>query len=325
MDTRKNRPPVDIAGFGLHRWLLIDPAASHDLGCSNEQGLARGCADLQVPHGPSDSGDKAREDEVSLLTSKQLAQFVAAGYLRFDAVVDPAVNDATTTELDGGRSLPRAGRPLDSVYPNGSPLRQMLQTPVVAGAIRSLVGPDPFAHNHDTHVRPPDHGRAQPLHADQIADLRQSRHTSGSFDLTIMYYPRDVTLEMGGTLVVPGSHLRRIQGADIGRYQNLRGQVPTVCPAGTVMLLHHGIWHCGRRNDGEMPRYMFRVRVHPTVPQVCLWDTSDLEDPEVAKILGQRFDWYELAPARHELVNRTRLWRFLTGNPAYEMGARTET
>ncbi|MGH3490594.1 MAG: phytanoyl-CoA dioxygenase family protein [Actinopolymorphaceae bacterium] len=262
-------------------------------------------------------------DQVPLLTSKQLAQFVAAGFLRFDGVVDPPVGDAAAAELDSGRPLPKAGRPLDSVYPDGSPFQLMLRTPVVAGGIRSLVGSDAFAHNHDTHVRPPDHGRAQPLHADQIADLRLSRGTFSGFDVTLMYYPRDVTLEMGGTLVVPGSHLRQIQGADIGRYQNLRGQVPTVCPAGTVMLLHHGIWHCGRRNDGDQPRYMFRVRIHPTVPQVRLWDTSDLGDPEVAKILGQRFGWYELAPARHELISRTRLWRFLTGDPTYELGART--
>ncbi|MGW5362989.1 phytanoyl-CoA dioxygenase family protein [Actinopolymorpha pittospori] len=254
-------------------------------------------------------------DRLPLLTSKQMAQFVAAGFVRFDAVVDPAIGDAMAAELDSGRALPRAGRPLESVYPDGSPFQRMLQTPVVAGAIRSLVGPDAFAHNHDTHVRPADHGSAQPLHADQIAELRVSRDVSSGFDLTVMYYPREVTLEMGGTLVVPGSHLRQIQGADIGRYQNLRGQVPMVCPAGTVTLLHHGIWHCGRRNDGDRPRYMFRVRIHPTVPQVRLWDTSDLDDPEVARILRQRFDWYELASARHELINRTRMWRGLTGEP----------
>src|SRR5690606_11648338 len=134
---------------------------------------------------------------------------------------------------------------------------------------------------------------------------------------------REVTLEMGGTLVVPGSHLRQIQGADVGRYQNLRGQMPMVCPAGTVLLLHYGIWHCGRRNDGDKPRYMFRVRIHPTVEQVQLWDTSDLDDPEIGAILSQRMDWYELASARVELVNRTRLWRYLIGDPSFEIGTRT--
>ena len=93
-------------------------------------------------------------DRLPLLTSKQMAQFVAAGFVRFDGVVDPAIGDAMAAELDSGRELPRAGRPLASVNPDGSPFQRMLQTPVVAGAIRSLVGPDAFAHNHDTHVRP---------------------------------------------------------------------------------------------------------------------------------------------------------------------------
>lgn len=262
-------------------------------------------------------------DAHRLLTSKEMAQFVATGFLRFDGIVDESINDAAVAALDGGGSLPSAGRPLDDVYPAGSPFQRMLQTPEIHAALRSLVGPNALAHNHDTHVRPPDHGQAQPLHADQIIDLRLDRTSFDGFDVTLMYYPREVTLEMGGTLVVPGSHLRQIQGADIGRYQNLRGQMPMVCPAGTVMLLHYGIWHCGRRNDGDQPRYMFRVRVHPTVEQVRLWDTADLGDPEVGKILAQRMDWYELASARVELVSRTRLWRSLIGDLTFEIGTRS--
>jgi hypothetical protein len=42
---------------------------------------------------------------------------------------------------------------------------------------------------------------------------------------------------MGGTLIVPGSHLRRTNESDTGRYQNLLGQIRLTCPAGTVVLL----------------------------------------------------------------------------------------
>jgi hypothetical protein len=47
-------------------------------------------------------------DRLPLLTSKQMAQFVAAGFVRFDGVVDPAIGDAMAAELDSGRELPRA-------------------------------------------------------------------------------------------------------------------------------------------------------------------------------------------------------------------------
>lgn len=59
---------------------------------------------------------------------------------------------------------------------------------------------------------------------------------------------------------MPGSHLRRINESDTGRYQNLRGQDRLVCPAGTVVFLHHGLWHGGRRNDSDTMRYMFKIR-----------------------------------------------------------------
>jgi ectoine hydroxylase-related dioxygenase (phytanoyl-CoA dioxygenase family) len=147
------------------------------------------------------------------------------------------------------------------------------------------------------------------MHADAIIDTR-----TDAFDMQLMYYPREVTLEQGGTLSVPGSHLRRINESDIGRYQNLRGQTRLTCPAGTVVFLHHGIWHGGRRNDSDIRRYMFKIRFNPTVRQLRLWNTDDIDDPAVVKELNTRFPWYEGATGRLEQVNRARLWRALTGN-----------
>ena len=132
-------------------------------------------------------------------------------------------------------------------------------------------GPGAAVDHHSVHVREPHGGDAQPLHADAIIDVRPD-----AFDVQLMYYPQDVTLDMGGTLSVPGSHLRRINESDTGRYQNLRGQSRLVCPAGTVVFLHHGLWHGGRRNDSDTIRYMFKIRFNPTVRQRRLWDTSDL-------------------------------------------------
>lgn len=140
-----------------------------------------------------------------------------------------------------------------------------------------------------------------------------------AFDVQLMYYPQDVTTEMGGTLSVPGSHLRRTNESDTGRYQNLRGQTRLTCPAGTVVLLHHGIWHGGRRNDSDILRYMFKIRFNPTVPQVRLWDTSDLDDPAVAGELSRTFPWYEPATGRLEVYNRVKLWRALTGDDTFDI------
>lgn len=255
-------------------------------------------------------------DSAQLLSSVQMAEFVATGFLRFDAVVPEDVNAAAMAEMDAGRKQVKAGTPLAQAYPAGSAIGRMLDLPVVKGAWHSLVGADATFHNHDIHIRRNDGGGAQPLHADQIVDTRERRGSKHAFDVTLMYYPHDITLDMGGTLIVPGSHLRSVSGADIGRYQNLRGQIRLTCSAGTVLLLHHGIWHCGRRNAGDRARYMFRVRIHPEVRQVRLWDVDGdhgHDDGQVQQILMQRFPWYELADARLDMTKRVKLWAVLTG------------
>jgi hypothetical protein len=206
------------------------------------------------------------------------------------------------------------GSSVPAAYPAGSFVRRLLELPAVAGALRSLVGPGPAVDHHYVHIREPHEGRAQPLHGDAIIDVR-----TDAFDVQLMYYPQDVTLDMGGTLSVPGSHLRRTNESDTGRYQNLRGQSRLVCPAGTVVFLHHGLWHGGRRNDSDVVRYMFKIRFNPTVRQRRLWDTSDLGDPRVAGELSTTFPWYEPATGRLEIYHRVLLWRALTGDDFFDL------
>jgi hypothetical protein len=249
-----------------------------------------------------------------LLTSVRMAHFVAHGFLRMDAVVPQDMNTEAMDVLREG--VPRAphGVPIGDAFAEGTFARRLLELPEVAGAIHSLVGPAPTYDFSTVIVRSPHQGRAQPLHSDLILDTRDD-----AFDITLMYYPQDVGLDMGGTLIVPGSHFRRITETDIGRYQNLRGQVRLQCAAGTVLLLHHGLWHSGRRNDSDVPRYMFKVRLNPTVKQVRLWDTGDLQDPAVLDALRVHFPWYEGAAGKLEYRGRTVLWRALTGDDTFDL------
>jgi hypothetical protein len=198
-------------------------------------------------------------DRKYLLTSRQMATFVAKGYLRFDELIPADINEAAMREIDQDVKSAAAGTPLSQCYPPPSALGAMIRMPEVQGIIRSLVGPDPLFDHQAIHVRQPNEDSAQHLHADSIIDTRLH------FDIQLMYFPHDVPLEMGGTLLVPGSHFRRINEMDIARYQNIRGQIPMVCKAGTILILHHGIWHCGRQNKTNSVRYMFKLRLNPVV------------------------------------------------------------
>ena len=267
-------------------------------------------------------------DKQHLLNSYQVAEFAARGFLRFDELVPDAINRAVMRDIDSNaiQGAP-AGTPLSQCYA-GTAIRDMLDLPPIQGLIHSLVGADPLFDHDAIHVREPNQGRAQGLHADSIIDLRTH------FDIQIMYFPHDVPLEMGGTLLLPGSHFRRINEADIAAYQNMRGQIPMVCKAGAVLALHHGIWHCGRQNKTDRRRYMFKLRLNPAERQLRLWNTDDLDESyrahqeifterrgqkSIQDILSQREPWFEAASGRLEIVNRIKLWRFLTGDDGFDV------
>lgn len=269
-------------------------------------------------------------DKQYLLNSKQMASFVARGFLRFDELVPQAINDAVMAEIDAGtiKAAP-AGTPLSHCYPEPSALGRMIRMPEIQGIIQSLVGPDPLFDHHAIHVRQANEGQAQGMHGDSIIDTRMH------FDVQLMYFPHDVPLEMGGTLLVPGSQYRRINEMDIARYQNFLGQIPMVCKAGSVLALHHGIWHCGRQNKTSQKRYMYKIRLNPRVRQMRLWNTDDLPVDQgkhkpiftretnavedIQTILGKQEPWFEDAAGRLEVVNRVKMWRFLTGDNNFDV------
>lgn len=274
----------------------------------------------------------ATVDNELLLTTNQMASFAARGFLRFDRLVPLALNQKVLAAFRAGPvARPAAGAPLSTCYPPDSPLRELMHLPAIQGIVQSLVGPDPLFDHHAIHIRQPQEGKAQGLHGDSIIDTRLH------FDVQLMYFPHDTPWEMGGTLLLPGSQFRRINESDIARYQNFVGQIPMVCDAGTVLALHHGIWHCGRRNQTNRTRYMFKIRLNPRVRQRRLWNTEELDtqmaaDPVTSvhardaqqetlySILARREAWYEYPVGRLEMVNRIKFWRFLTGNMQFDLG-----
>ena len=269
-------------------------------------------------------------DKKYLLTTAKMAEFVARGFLRFDELVPDEINQAVMAAFDkGGIEAAPAGTPLSRCYPEPSPIGAILRMPEIQGIIHSLVGPDPLFDHHAIHVRQPREGNAQGMHGDSIIDTRMH------FDIQLMYFPHDVPLEMGGTLLVPGSQYRRINEMDIARYQNFAGQIPMVCKAGSLLALHHGVWHCGRQNNTDRKRYMYKIRLNPVVRQYRLWNTDDLAAmtggpkhiftreqnavADVQTILSRGEAWYEDAGGRLEIVNRVKMWRFLTGDESFDV------
>ena len=245
-----------------------------------------------------------------LLDSAQVAQFAALGVLRFDELVPDDLNETAHREMaEKPPSRPPAGTPLSDCFPAPSAIGAVIRLPEVQGIIESIVGPGSLYDHHAVHTRQPRQVTGQAIHGDAIIDTRTEH-----FDLQLLYFPHDVPTEMGGTMVLPGSHFRRINEADIGRYQNFKGQMKMEGKAGTIFALHHGIWHSARRNETDQTRYMFKIRLNPQVRQLRLWNTHDIDQPgergeaaraEIDGILSKQEPWFEMADGRLEIGSST--------------------
>ena len=283
-----------------------------------------------------------------------MAHFVARGFIRFDAVVPDAINQQFLDDIgdvaDRSESpmtqygkimqssvvpLVPAGTKLNQAYPKDSALNKLVRLPEIKGAIDSLVGTGSLVDHHFLHITfPPKHYPkgyeqvAQPYHQDSTIDPRQA------FDVQLFYFPHEVTLDMGGTRFVPGTHLRVVSEAAIARYQNIQGQQHVVCPAGTVMFFHMGLWHGGGLNLSEQLRYMFKIRLCPTKRQSRLWNFSDREqqrpqrpifwtggprdETNLHAILTKPEKWFEADTGRLEYLNRIKLWRYITNDKNFD-------
>jgi len=263
-------------------------------------------------------------DTRHLLDSKQVATFVARGFLRFDEIVPRTLCEEALAEIAAGarpshyqakRGEPASrwpGQPLDEVWPDSVGLAAIVHSPAIAGIIQSLVGPRAIYDHHYAHAIEPNQRWSQPWHADAIVDPRTA------FDIQLFFFFQDTPRAMGGTMILPGSHLRRVNESDVARYQNFVGQMPTVCNAGTLLVCHHGIWHCGQPNITPTRRVMLKLRLNPSVPQRLLWNTADLGDTAISGILGSPEPWHG-NEARLEVVNRIKLWRHLTGDARFDV------
>lgn len=250
----------------------------------------------------------AQSDRAHLLTARQMAEFVSVGHLVLNEVVPDELNHIVHQELREHQARQ------NSFWSTSPHIRQVFDLPGVRGALDSLVGPDPIYDHSAVHVVGPEQTRAQSYHADSILDTRPL-----AFDVQAFYFCHDTPYEMGPTLILPGSHLRRANTGSIARYKNVLGQKRLACKAGTVVIMHHGIWHCAQPNQTDVVRYMFKLRLRPRVVQRNLFNTADIDDPEVRDILYRAYQPWQGNEARLDHMQRARLWRYVTGDDAVDV------
>lgn len=290
------------------------------------------------------------------LTTAEMAEFVANGYLRFDGLVPDSLNKKALIELTDlypvkvsnavrasglnpktrgisetkeGVATPESLSPLSECYPPPSAIGEMLRLPQVHGIIESLAGPNPLFDHDFVHFIAANSPTGQHLHVDAVIDNRDP-----SFDIQLFYFPTEVKPGAGGTRFVPGSHLRYTRAEGVSRYQNILGEQQYHGSAGTVLIFHQGLWHAGQPNPSPEDRWMYKIRLNPTIPQVRLWNQDDFEPrhndakdhtfahprtDSVAQQLRKMQPWQKGHEARYEQMERARLWRYLSGDNNFDV------
>ena len=193
-------------------------------------------------------------------------------------------------------------------------LAQVVEHSGVRAIAQSLLGPGYEVHPHRHFYNNQPGSQSQGWHVDAATPDHMLR------GLILFYYPQDVDLSMGPTILVPGSHFRDAPMDRLSSYANIRGQKNFVGPAGTLAVLHPDLWHARSRNRSAQPRYMIKFMLtRPDQPTGPSWRHDEqAAGPmflrKVREFVGpiQGFCSDYLA----EWEWRRRLWNWMRGAPA---------
>lgn len=245
-----------------------------------------------------------RNDDAPLLTDEQVRRFITDGYLVFKADIAAEVNAAIRERMH--ESVHRFEDRGNNLLPRCPELNQVFADPTLRGAVRSTAGPDAIMHPHRAiHHSGPAAGRKH-WHKDSYWGYRRRYRNHRPWWVMIMYYPQDVTFEMGPTHVLPGRqyHLTRADDDE-------RGSAYVTGEAGTFFLIHYDLWHTAYFNTSDAHRYMLKFEfVRMARPTRPTWQCEDT---------AWRQPHGDLPLTPHPQLWQS-VWNWMTGSPAPPTG-----
>ena len=255
-----------------------------------------------------------------LLSDLEVVDFIVNGYLILNVPHREGLCETIAGRLDAMTTNPGDAVTDDEWVPE---LLEVVEHPQVVAAVTSLLGHDYELMEH-RHWHCKESGTPF-MHWHQ--DSTNTR-TPGVDKLLLLFYPSDVTAEMGPTIVVPGTQFRNAPTDRMRTYSNIRGQVPLVVPAGTVAVCHYDVWHGTAANRSAVRRHMVKFLLRRTRSNTSpSWGHAD-------QGASGRLDWNARAQSRtpadvltfanplgvsqteqyKERAIRQRVWRELLGD-----------
>ncbi|MFC5404109.1 HEAT repeat domain-containing protein [Cohnella soli] len=209
-------------------------------------------------------------DSKYLLTDEQMMQFITKGYFVLRNDLPLQLHQSVMKEIY--HVFHEEGNPGNNILPRVPDIQQFFDTPVVKGALTSVLGPDYYMHPHrHCHYNQPKNqtpGGGQ-WHKDGYWSSMRSHRPWWAM---IFYYTHDITEELGPTAIMPGTQYYEKFIGDRGETLLPTGK------AGTMVLVHFDLWHKATLNVTDMDRYMLKfqfVRLHE--PKYPSWNHQNKE------------------------------------------------
>lgn len=248
-----------------------------------------------------------------LLGDIQMRDFLVQGYHLTDSELPAKYHADVCAHLES--LFQRRGNPGNEVLEEVPDLERVWNAPTVTGALTSILGPDYTMHPHrHCHASPPGM-RGQQWHQD---DVNKRHHQV--WRLLAMYYPQDVTLEMGPTQIVPGTQFRNTPTSRMAAYGSIKTQVSLTVPAGTVAITHYDIWHRATHNRSEKTRYMLKFLFdRSSPPDRPAWNAGSTTGEELLESFNRI--WLPIDSQTDAYKHRViwmNCWKWWHGTPPQE-------
>ena len=209
-------------------------------------------------------------DHLPRLSDEQMRTYLTDGFVVLKSGLPKEVHDHIRDRCE--EIFSTMGNPGNEILEMNPALRLVFAEPVVKGALSSILGDGYFMHPH-RHCHQNRSGTpAQRNHKDSYEEDVNVHHHRSRWAMA-MYYPQDVTADMGPTGVTPGSQ-------NFSSEESLAGyrELGVSGEAGTVILVHYDVWHRALRNHSGRNRYMLKFlfcrAAEPTVPA---WNNQEEE------------------------------------------------
>ena len=269
------------------------------------------------------------------LNDEQVRRFICDGVVVLDSGVAPEVHQQIYDKIQWNNT--REFNMGNNVLPRVAELQQILDAPVVHGAVQSILGDDYMLHPHRyMHASEPldeaernlsltgsEHGPPMgegssgnsSWHQDGQIPMSRARYYVPRIAM-VLYFPQDTPAKRGPTRVIPGTHLQPYLRKGDFPFAFVGDHIK----AGTCLLIAFDIAHAALSNRTDSSRYMLKfIFVRTRNPVGASWDGGEDEWAPPKARLGRYdhskawsyvWDWMRGAP------------RFANRNPAASNDAR---